>query len=232
MGTKGGLQYMVTDSWEAGAQNWTGNMLQEFQKRRGYSIVPWLPVLTGHVVKSAEASEQFLFDFRHTLSDLVAEYHYDALTTLLAERGMKRYTESHEDGRAMIADGMEVKRSAAIPMSAMWTANVFMNNNSQLKYEADIRESASTAHIYGQNIAAAESLTALGIMGAAWSYSPENLKPTADLELANGLNRFVIHTSVHQSTDDKIPGLGLGPFGQWFNRHDTWASRPKHGHLI
>ncbi len=227
MGTKGGLQYMVTDSWEAGAQNWTGNMPQEFQKRRGYSIVPWLPVLTGHVVKSAEASEQFLFDFRHTLSDLVAEYHYDALTTLLAERGMKRYTESHEDGRAMIADGMEVKRTAAVPMSAMWTANVFMNNNSQLKYEADIRESASTAHIYGQNLVAAESLTALGIMGAAWSYSPENLKPTADLELANGLNRFVIHTSVHQSTDDKIPGLGLGPFGQWFNRHDTWANQAK-----
>ena len=38
-----------------------------------------------------------------------------------------------------------------------------------------------------------------------------------------GLNRFVIHTSVHQPVDDKIPGLGLGPFGQWFTRHETWA---------
>lgn len=43
------------------------------------------------------------------------------------------------------------------------------------------------------------------------------------MELASGLNRFVIHTSVHQPVDDKIPGLGLGPFGQWFNRHETWA---------
>ena len=227
MGKKGGLQYVVTDSWEAGAQNWTANLPQEFLKRRGYSILPWLPVLTGHVVKTAEASEQFLFDYRHTLSDLVAEYHYDGLTTLLAERGMKRYSESHEDGRAMIADGMEVKRTAAVPMAAMWTANVFMNQGNQVKYEADIRESASVAHIYGQNLVAAESLTALGIGGVAWSYSPENLKPTADLELANGLNRFVIHTSVHQATDDKIPGLGLGPFGQWFNRHDTWAEEAK-----
>ena len=91
----------------------------------------------------------------------------------------------------------------------------------------DIRESASVAHIYGQNLVAAESLTALGIGGTAWSYSPENLKPSADLELASGLNRFVIHTSVHQPVDDKIPGLGLGPFGQWFTRHETWAGAGK-----
>ncbi len=226
MGKKG-IQYMVTDSWEAGAQNWTANLPQEFQKRRGYSMTPWMPVLTGQVVKSAEASEQFLFDFRKTLGDLVVEHHYDGLTKILAERGMKRYSESHEDGRAMIADGMEVKRTAAIPMSAMWTPNPFINENNQTKYEADIRESASVAHIYGQNIAAAESLTALAFPNSAWSYSPENLKPTADLELANGLNRFVIHTSVHQPVDDKIPGIGLGPFGQWFNRHDTWAGQAK-----
>jgi hypothetical protein len=227
MGNKGGLQYLITDSWEAGAQNWTAELPQEFQKRRGYSIIPWLPVLTGHIIKSAETSEQFLFDFRKTLSDLVAEYHYDGLTKILAAWGMKRYSESHEDGRAMIADGMEVKRTAAIPMAALWTPNPFMNQNDQTKYTMDIRESASVAHIYGQNLVAAESLTALGIGGTAWAYCPENLKPSADLELASGLNRFVIHTSVHQPVDDKIPGLGLGPFGQWFTRHETWAGQAR-----
>lgn len=225
MGTKGGLQFMVTDSWEAGAQNWTANLPAEFQKRRGYSVIPWLPVLTGQVVKSAQASEQFLFDFRHTLSEMVSDYHYDGLTKILAAHGMKRYSESHEDGRALIADGMEVKRTAAIPMAALWTPNPYMNQNDQTKYTADIRESASVAHIYGQNLVAAESLTALGIGGVAWSYDPENLKPSVDLELANGLNRFVIHCSPHQPVDDKIPGLGLGPFGQWYTRHETWAEQ-------
>jgi len=227
MGEKGGLQFMVTDSWEAGAQNWTGNMLAEFQNRRGYSLIPWMPVLTGHVVKSAESSEQFLWDFRKTLSDMVAEYHYDGLTKILAEHGMKRYSESHENGRALIADGMEVKRTAAVPMSAMWTPNMMINQNDQTYHVADIRESASVSHIYGQNLVAAESLTALGIGGSAWSYDPQNLKPSADLELASGLNRFVIHCSPHQPVDDKIPGLGLGPFGQWFTRHETWAGHAK-----
>ncbi|WP_033410992.1 glycosyl hydrolase [Segetibacter koreensis] len=227
MGNKGGLQFVVTDSWEAGAQNWTPNLMQEFQKRRGYSMLPWMPVLTGHIVKSSEASEQFLFDYRKTLSDLVAEYHYDGLTNILTQYGMKRYTESHESGRALIADGMEVKRKAAVPMSAMWTPNVFMNGGDQTGYQADDRESASVAHLYGQNLAAAESMTAFGLGGAAYSYAPENLKPTADLEFASGINRFMIHSSVHQPIDDKIPGLSLGPFGQWFNRHETWANKAK-----
>ena len=117
---------------------------------------------------------------------------------------------------------MEVKRNADIPMSAMWTPRA--PNDEQIGYSADIRESASVAHIYGQNLVAAESLTA---SGGAWSWSPETLKPTADKELAMGLNRFVIHTSVHQPLTEKAPGLGLGPFGQWFTRLETWAEIAK-----
>ncbi len=216
---KRGLQYVITDSWEAGTANWTDEMMAEFAKRRDYDMKPWLPALAGRVVESAEATDRFLWDFRKTLSDMVAEYHYDQLTGILKERGMARYTESHESGRAFIGDGMEVKRAAAVPMSAMWTAQP---GRSSARYDSDIRESASVAHIYGQNLVAAESLTA---GSGAWSFSPETLKPTADREMSMGLNRFVIHTSVHQPVNDKIPGLGLGPFGQWFTRHETWAEQ-------
>lgn len=219
---KRGLQYVITDSWEAGVQNWTDDMLAEFAKRRGYDPRPWLPVLTGRVVESAESSDRFLWDFRETIGDLTTEYHYDQITASLRERGMGRYSESHEGGRAFIGDGMDVKRNADIPMSAMWTPRTAADE--QTGYIADIRESASVAHIYGQNLVAAESLTA---GSGAWSWSPETLKPTADKEMAMGLNRFVIHTSVHQPVSDKVPGLSLGPFGQWFTRHETWAELAK-----
>lgn len=218
MGKKG-LKYMITDSWEAGTQNWTDNMTEDFKKDRGYDIIPWLPAIAGYIVESAEASDKFLWDFRRTIADLTAVNHYDQLTQILKERGMGRYTESHEDRRAFIGDGMEVKKNAAIPMSATWTPT---GNETDVRtgFKADVRESASVAHIYGQNLVAAESMTAIG---TAWAWSPESLKPTADMELASGLNRFVIHCSVHQPVNDKIPGLGLGPFGQWFTRHETWA---------
>jgi alpha-L-rhamnosidase/Glycosyl hydrolases family 2, sugar binding domain/F5/8 type C domain len=220
MGAKG-LQYMILDSYEAGHMNWTQNFPAEFMKRRGYSLISWLPVLTGRIAKSSEASEKFLWDFRKTIGEMIAEHHYDVIGEELHKRGMKRYTESHEGGRIYLADGMDVKRYSDIPMSAMWTpGSLAGGNNEEVRSEADIREAASVANIYGQNIVAAESMTAIQ---NAFSWHPEKLKRTADLEFASGLNRFVIHTSVHQPLDDKKPGFSLGPFGQYFTRQETWA---------
>ncbi len=221
MGAKG-LQYMVLDSYEAGHMNWTKGFPTEFQKRRGYDIKPWIPVLTGRVVNNLEASEKFLWDFRKTIGEMIAENHYDIIGEELHKRGMKRYTESHENGRIFLADGMDVKRNAEIPMSAMWTPGSLGGSTTEeeVRSEADIREAASVANIYGQNIVAAESMTAIQ---NAFSWTPEKLKRTADLEFASGLNRFVIHTSVHQPLDDKKPGFSLGPFGQYFTRQETWA---------
>jgi hypothetical protein len=173
---KRGIRYVVTDSWEAGSQNWTDDMIAKFRARRGYDPTPWLPVLAGQVVESSEASDRFLWDFRKTIADLIADEHYGQVEASLKERGMGHYGESHEGGRALVADGMEVKKLDDIPMSAMWTQRPGRTRSSY-NYNADDRESASVAHIYGQNLAAAESMTAAT---APWAWSPATLKPTAD----------------------------------------------------
>ena len=218
---KRGIRYVINDSWEAGSQNWTDNMIAQFKKLRGYDPLPWMPVLAGQVVESAEASDRFLWDFRKTIADLIADEHYGQLEDTLHEWGMGHYGESHEGGRAFVADGMEVKKFNEVPMSAMWTQTPGVNKE-QFGYNADDRESASVAHIYGQNLAAAESMTAAA---APWAWSPATLKPTADQEFLNGINRFVIHESAHQPLVGKAPGMTLGPFGQWFNRNETWAEQ-------
>ena len=64
------LQYIHIDSWEAHGQNWTAGFAEEFGKRRGYDIGPWLPVLTGHVVENAEQTDRFLWDMRQTVSEV------------------------------------------------------------------------------------------------------------------------------------------------------------------
>ena len=217
-----GIQYILTDSYEAEQMTWTRTLPEEFKARRGYDLLPWLPVLTGEIVGSSEKSEQFLFDWRETLGELFAE-NYDRINLIAKEYGMKgRYTESHENGRVYVGDGMDLKRTAAIPMSAFWMPVQGAGSTLEMA-QADIRESASVAHVYGQNIAAAESFTAMGFPGRAWSFYPGSLKEMADMALYSGLNRFVIHESAHQPSDAHKPGLGLMVFGQWFNRHDTWA---------
>lgn len=220
---KRGLRFVITDSWEAGPQNWTDDMIAKFKKYRGYDPTPWLPVLTGRVVESAAASDRFLWDLRKTIADLTSDEHYAQVEASIHAHDLGHYGESHESGRAFIADGMEVKKLNEVPMSAMWTQRPGVNKE-MYGYNADDRESASVAHIYGQNLAAAESMTA---SHAPWGWSPATLKPTADQEFLNGINRIVIHESAHQPLVGKAPGLTLGPYGQWFNRNETWAEEAR-----
>ena len=217
-----GIQYILTDSYEAEQMTWTPSLPAEFMQRRGYDLIQWLPALTGEVLGSSEETERFLFDWRKTLGELFAE-NYDRINQIVEEYGMKgRYTESHENGRVYVGDGMDLKMTAAVPMSAFWMPGTGGGSSVSMA-QADIRESASVAHVYGQNIAAAESFTAAGLSNNAWSYYPGNLKQMADLALYSGVTRFVIHESAHQPSDAHKPGLGLMIFGQWFNRHETWA---------
>lgn len=224
MGTEG-LTHMMLDSYEAGHMTWSKSFPDEFKKRRGYAINPWIPVLTGRVVQSRLDSEKFLWDFRKTIGELITENHYEVIGDELHKRGMKRYTESHENMRIYLADGMDVKRKSDIPMSAMWQPGALAEGpDEEIRSRADIRESASVAHIYGQNIVAGESMTTVR---NSFSPHPGILKRTADVEMASGLNRFVVHTSVHQPIDSLFPGFSLGPFGQWFTRQETWANQAK-----
>lgn len=226
------ISHLMIDSYESGLCSWTPKMEEEFKARRGYPLRPWMPVIAGQIIGSSEMSERFLFDWRQTLGELIAENHYDVVNDILDPYGMKRHTESHEERTAFVGDGMMVKRHADIPMSAFWVRFNAGWHSTYPVAEADLKESSSVAHIYGQNICAAESFTTNGRIGkwdgfGAYQCTPRQLKPVADAAMSMGLNRFIIHCSVHQPVDDKFPGLGLSTYGQWFTRHDTWAEEAR-----
>ncbi len=224
-----GIKYILADSYEAEFQNWTPSLLQEFRRRRGYDALPWLPVMTGTVLHSASESDRFLWDWRLTIGELFEENYSRMSEIARRDYGMEGcYIEAHANGRVFGADGMSMKRSAVWPMSEMWVPGAVSSRDRVPEGQSDIRESASVAHIYGTaRGVAAESLTSIGLERQAWTYCPENIKRTADLEMGAGVNRFVIHDSAHQPRDDKFPGLGLGVYGQWFNRHECWAGQAK-----
>jgi hypothetical protein len=217
-----GISFLLTDSIEVGPQNWTDNILREFEQRRGYDPHPWLPALTGVVIDSPAETSRFLWDFRRTIGQLLAENHYGAIADDLHRHHMSYYSEALEYHRPSLGDDMEMRSSADVPMGAMWT---YANNpGPDIDYVADLRGAASVAHVYGQNLVGAESMTS---RGPAWSFSPNSLKRVADLEFALGVNRFEIHESSHQPLPDSPPGLTLGPYGLWFNRNNTWAQDAK-----
>jgi hypothetical protein len=213
-----GLRALVNDSIESGPQNWTAGLLAEFKARRGYDATRWLPALTGVIVESAVKSDAFLYDFRRTLADLLAENHYGEIARSAHAHGLIHYSEALEWGRPTLGDDMDMRRYADIPMSAMWSFR--RGGDPNPGYVADMRGAASVAHVYGRNLVAAESLTSVY---SPWAFSPRDLQPMIDYEFVSGVNRPVIHSSVHQPLSDLKPGLSLSIFGQYFNRLDTWA---------
>ncbi len=215
---KAGIALMLTDSIEVGAQNWSKDILKEFKERRGYDANLWLPALTGVMIQSPESTDRFLWDFRRTIAELIAQNHYGEISQELHRRGMGYYGESLEYHRPSLGDDMEMRSGTDIPMGAMWTFSE--KTGPTPSYLADLRGAASVAHIYGQNLVGAESLTT---GPPAWVWAPDNLKRIADLEFSLGVNRFMLHESTHQPLLNKAPGLTLGMNGQWFNRNETWA---------
>jgi hypothetical protein len=221
IGTRG-IRALLTDSIEVGNANWTGRMIEEFRTRRGYDPTYWLPAMAGEVIGSAAESEKFLSDFRQTLADLMAEAHYGTVAKVAKEQNLIVYGEAHENGRPVLGDDLAMRKNANVPMAALWTWN--RGEEPRATLLGDMKGAASVAHVYGQNLVAAESMTA---GNSPWAFAPKDLKRIIDLEFAMGVNRPVIHTSVHQPVDDKKPGLSLMIFGQYFNRHESWGGMAK-----
>src|SRR5579875_970786 len=206
--------YMTLDSWEAGMQNWTDNMIAQFTRRRGYDPRPWLPVLAGRVIGSADQSDRFLWDFRRTLADMYADQFYATMTAELHKRGMQDYAEASGVALEIPEDTLLNKSAVDIPMAEFWVRAL----HPESMYFVDVRGAASAAHVYGKPIVAAESFTGGGYE------SPFTLKKIADFWFAQGINRLVFHTSAEQPLDTP-PGNTM--VGTHIHRNITWAEQAR-----
>ena len=204
------LKMVLADSWEAGCQNWTPEFIAEFKHRRGYDPTPWLPTLTGRAVGSLEDSERFLWDFRRTIADLIAENHYGTFQELCAKHGMLLTAEAPGIGGPTIADALQCQKFTDVPMGEFW-----MDGHN------DSREPASAAHVFGKKFVAAEAFTAF-IPEARWTKAPFDFKAIGDLNFCRGINRFVFHRYAMQPWMDRAPGVTMGPWGSNFERTQTW----------
>jgi hypothetical protein len=100
---------------------------------------------------------------------------------------------------------MAMRKHNDIPMSAMWTHT--RAEGPRPSHLVDMRGAASVAHIYGQNLAAAESMTSAM---APWAHSPKYLKRIIDLEFVNGINRRLsVAQQLHAATGSKRRRRGV-----------------------
>ncbi|MDR0712452.1 MAG: DNA-binding protein [Prevotellaceae bacterium] len=199
------------DSWECGSQNWSPVLRKEFKKRRGYDMLPFLPIMTGLPVESADFSERFLHDLRQTIAELVVDNFYAVMQKNAHKSGCTFSAECVAP--TMTSDGMAHYRNVDIPMGEFW-----LNSPTHDKPN-DMLDAISGAHIYGKNIVQAEGFTQLRL---SWNEHPAMLKSLGDRAYANGINRLAYHVFAHNPFVDRQPGMTLSGIGLYFQRDQTW----------
>lgn len=208
------------DSWEAGCQTWTRKFLEQFSQRRGYDGRKWLITLTGRIVGDVDRTERFLWDYRRTVGDLIAENFYGKLRELLNKRGIRLEAEAPGIGMPCQVDQIQCLGKIDIPQGEFWLSGEADPQHGWKGGQDNTKEPAVAAHVYGKKIVSCESFTSFGHHDG-WTQDPYRLKPVGDRQFCNGMNEIVFHRYAHQP-DDRFPGMSLGQFGLNFERTLTW----------
>jgi hypothetical protein len=214
------------DSFELPFNTWTEAFADEFEKRRGYVITPWLPVLAGRVVNSKAESERFLWDYRRTIADLYIT-HWETARELCNKRGFPFMSQA-AGPQTYNFDALSQLGRTDIPMGEFWSGiyrpGVPLNEQHRGCWNnpvcETIKQASSAAHLYGKPVVACESFT-----GYARPFVTDwfDIKAYGDRALCDGLNRFAIHLFMSQPLEE-VNGKPcvVRNHGIDFNRRATW----------
>ncbi len=188
------IQNVCMDSHEAGPQNWTATMIDDFQRLRGYDMRPFLPTMVAGMIVNASQSPllssrssfSFLRDLRRTVSDLVTTNYYSEFNRLCREEGVTLTAQAIGAALTMTGDNIEVKRLVDKPQGEFW--------GYQREGSYDIKDCSSSAHVYGKPIASAEAFTDIN-----YKHTLAQIKSLADRAYTMGANEFVVCAVAYQA---------------------------------
>jgi hypothetical protein len=209
-----GLTHLYLASYEVVGRVWSPEFGREFERRRGYSISPFLPAIFGARMEDERMTERFLFDYQKTLGEVLVDAYYRTAREVAHAAGLTIKSEAGGPGPpihtppvdALLANGaVDAIQGEFWPhwseMDAIWV----------------VKETASAGHIYGKPVVHMEAFTSFH----HWADGPQDLKASADRVFCEGGNHFVWHTWTHQPPGAGLPGWAYHA-GTHLNRNDIW----------
>lgn len=207
------FKHILFDSYEAGNQTWTPNMIDEFMLRKGYDLTPWLPVWAGHTIENSSQTLLFQHDLDEFIAELYRDYAYGIPFKEFEKNGIELIVEPY-GGPFQIQD---ITPHIGIPATEFWS-----HSNGGTHYM-----SAASSPL-GKNICAAEAFTGYP-SNSRWNETPAMLKYAGDAAFATGVNRLMLHHWVSQPFPDYVkPGMSMGWWGTHFGRNQTWFEPGKY----
>ncbi len=216
---RSGIENLYLASYEVVGRVWSPVFAQEFKRRRGYELTPWLPAIFGARIGGDEMTARFLFDYRKTLGEVVVDAYYRTAVEVARANGLKIKSEAGGPGPPIHTPPMDALLANGAVDNVQGEFWPFWPDNDAINV---IKEPASAAHLYGKSRVHLESFTSFH----HWAEGPQDLKPSADRVFTEGGNHFVWHTWTHQAPSFGLPGLVYGA-GTHLSRNVTWWSKAK-----
>jgi hypothetical protein len=193
---------VFSDSLEVYGSDWTTDLPAQFQKRRGYDLIPHLPELLAGGTPEAEAIRH---DWGETLSDLIRDNYLAPLTHFAEARHSRFRSQTYGEPAVTLAD-------EAVP-------NLPEGEGPQWRAFSFTRWASSASHLYGRNVTSAETWTWLH--SPAFRATPLDMKAEADRMFLLGVNQFVGHGYPYSAPAAGEPGWSLYAAAV-FNSHNPW----------
>ena len=193
---------VFSDSLEVYGADWTVDLPAEFQRRRGYDLIPHLPELLAGGTPQAEAIRH---DWGLTLSDLIRDNYLAPITQFAEAHRTLFRSQTYGEPAVTLAD-------EAVP-------NLPEGEGPQWSTFSFTRWASSASHLYGRNVTSAETWTWLH--SPAFRATPLDMKAEADRMFLLGVNQFVGHGYPYSPPGAGEPGWSLYAAAV-FNSHNPW----------
>ena len=174
-----GVHGWFCDSIEVEGHNWSGVLLEEFRKRRGYDLSLYVYALWGQV---GELSPRVRYDYFRTMGELTLENFFDRLTEFAHENGAISRIQAH----GTWADILRAYAAADIPEGETFGDHRTLEVNTIHR-----RLAASAGHVYGKPIISNETFTWL--KRPRFTETLMEMKAAVDAVFCDGINMIVNH---------------------------------------
>ncbi|MCD4735126.1 MAG: hypothetical protein K8R53_03715 [Bacteroidales bacterium] len=228
------LRAMFCDSMELEGANWYDDLPDEFEKRRGYSLEPYLPFVlkkVGHMGnpleeeygtkfsdKVAEEIKRVDLDFYKTRIELFKERFIDTFNEWCHSNNVQSRMQAYGRGMHPLEASMEID----IPECETWLYNDVGRQypDTGLKGRAPRmcnKYVASGALLAGKKIVSCEEITNTTM---AFMATLEHIKIAGDQSNISGVNHSILHGFNYSPPEVAFPGWVR--YGTYFNERNTW----------
>ena len=198
---------VFSDSLEVFGSDWTPNLLEEFRKRRGYDLTPYLPALVGDMGDKTGAVRH---DWGQTLYELADDNYLRPMTEWAHQHGTRFRSQTY---------GMP-----PVTLSSNALVDLPEGEGAGWRRSSASRTASSASHLYGRPVTSSETWTYLH--SPVFRATPLDMKAQADLNFLEGINQLVGHGWPYSAPEAGEPGWRFYAAAVFSDHNPWWIVMP------